>query len=125
DPRSFASRLARILRARERSGVALGKLLAVPEVEHSSLCVLEIRLPAGRSYAVTALNFGRGGVREAVDISAIEKDCRSSLSGPEVMDVVGGAAVGGTAEGRVGEGGRLEVELEALSGKLLLLGPRE
>ncbi len=116
DPESFASRLKRMLRARDRYQIQLGKLLAVSEVQNSSLAVLELELPDRASYAVTALNFGRDRVRESVDLSPIEKHRGSPLSGKELIEAIGGAS-----EGRIGEDGRFDVELEALSGKTLIL----
>ena len=116
NPGSFASHLARMLRARDRYGIPLGKFLAVPEVENPSLFVLQLELQDRTSYAVTALNFGRDPVRESIDLSPIEKQCASSLSGREVIE-----ATSGRTEGRIGEDGRFPVELEPLSGKTLIL----
>jgi hypothetical protein len=69
--------------------------------------------------AVTALNFGGDRLREAIDLMPIEKDCGSPLSGRALIEAISGAT-----EGRIGENGRFEVELEALSGKVLILQPQ-
>ena len=56
DPRSFASRLAGILRIRHQFGLATGTQLDVPQVSHRSMLVMVHQLDIGRQ--ITVLNFG-------------------------------------------------------------------
>ncbi len=56
NPKSFASRLAGILRVRKRHGIATGELLDVPEVPFKSLLIMVNRLAVG-GIQITALNF--------------------------------------------------------------------
>jgi trehalose synthase len=115
DPNSFASRLKKMLGARRKYKIALGTMIAVPEVEHSALCVLVFRLPEKHSYAVTALNFGRNPIREEIDLSAIEKAEGCSISDWESID-----AITEKPEGAIGEDDRYELSLDPLTGKTLI-----
>ena len=56
DPRSFASRLAKVLAVRERHGIATGQLLDVPDVPAPSVLVMINRLAVG-AVQITLLNF--------------------------------------------------------------------
>ena len=57
DPKSFARRLADILKLRKRHHIATGELVDVPSVSHPSLLAMVNRLVDGR-VQVTVLNFG-------------------------------------------------------------------
>ncbi|SDP45436.1 maltose alpha-D-glucosyltransferase/ alpha-amylase [Nakamurella panacisegetis] len=56
DPRSFASRLSRILAVREQHGIATGQLLDIPDVPAPSVLVMVNRLAVG-AVQITLLNF--------------------------------------------------------------------
>ncbi len=56
DPKSFASRLAEILRVRRRHQIDLAELLDIPAVSHPAMLVLIHLLPSGKQHALT-LNF--------------------------------------------------------------------
>ncbi|MCW3156950.1 maltose alpha-D-glucosyltransferase [Micropruina sonneratiae] len=57
DPKSFASRLAAILKVRKAHGLSTGTLEDVPEVPHKEMLILVNRLFIGATQ-VTVLNFG-------------------------------------------------------------------
>ncbi len=116
DPNSFASQLKKILAARRTHRIAMGTLIDVPEVEHSSLCILVFRIPGDRSYAVTALNFARNPVRERIDLSAIKNTAGNMRLGAGFID-----AITEKPEGTIGEDGYYDLSLDALAGKTLIL----
>lgn len=118
NPDSFASRLKEILRARRKYQIALGELIAIPRVTHSPVCVLVIKLPGDRSFAVTALNFGRRPVREEVDRSTLEKLTKVSLSQVNIVN-----AINGEVEPRIENGKGLTLTLNGISGKTLIIKP--
>ncbi len=89
DDGSFASRLGRILAARERSGLFAARLLAVPETEHPGLLVLVHELPGGATQ-VTALNLGTDPVRELVPVGGAHAgDAEDMLGGPAAAALPG------------------------------------
>lgn len=116
DPNSFASRLKQMLEARRRYQIALGTLVAVPDVRHSSLCALVFKLPGNDAYAVTALNFGRHAVCEPIDLAALEKCGSRPVAGRKFFDAITGAV-----EGTIGEDRRVEIKLAPLAAKALIL----
>ena len=66
DPDSFASQLKRMLRARKASGIALSKLVSVPEVDKQGVVVMLLQRPEDLGWIITALNFGREPAAEAI-----------------------------------------------------------
>jgi hypothetical protein len=95
--------------------MAEGELLAVPEPRHPALCVLVLRLPEC-PLAVTALNFGREGVEEALDLRGLAGVPPEAVRGGRWADALSGDRVGPPAEA-----GRLPVRLRALSGTTFVL----
>lgn len=116
DPDSFASRLRRMLEARRRYQIHLGKLRGVPEVQNPALCVLLLELPGKDTFAVTALNFGRQAVRESIDLKALVTCDGPPLTGRKLLD-----AISGEVAGTVCEDNRVEIHLEQLAAKTLIL----
>jgi len=110
DPRSFASRLKRLLAARKEYRIAEAELVDVPEVKNPAVCLLVLRLP-GKKTAVTALNFSREAIEETVEL----KDVR----GEKVTDILSAESVG-----RVSDEGRLTIKMGPLSGTTLVVGER-
>jgi hypothetical protein len=109
DPDSFASRLKDMLAARRKYRITEGELLAVPEPSEPGLCVLILKLPE-HPIAVTVLNFGR----EETGIDLRLAELAKGLPDGEWTDIVTGKA-GGTAQG-----GRLQLQLPALTGTTLV-----
>ena len=66
DPNSFASQLKRMLRARKESLVAFSKLISVPEVDKQGVVAMLFERPEDLGWIITALNFGRERVDEAI-----------------------------------------------------------
>ena len=66
DPDSFASQIERMHQARCDSGLALSKLISVPETASHSVLMMLFEHPEDRQSIVTALNFGRGPVKGIV-----------------------------------------------------------
>jgi len=118
DPQSFVSRLKHMLAGRKAYKIHLGELVAVPDVSDASVCLLVIRLPGPPRVAVTALNFGRAPAAETLDLAAVPGLSAGNLKGRPALDAVSGERAGG-----VTDAGRLEIRLDALSGRTLILGP--
>jgi maltose alpha-D-glucosyltransferase/alpha-amylase len=118
DPKSFASRLRRLLAARKQYRIAEAEVLAVPEGKAPAVCLLVLRLPGG-PLAVTALNFGRDVVEERLDLTEVRGIAAKGMGGEEVVDIL-------TAEtlGRVSDTGRLKVKLAPLTGTTLVIRER-
>ena len=68
DPASFASRLRHLLAVRESYGIAGARQIAVPDCAHPGLLVMIHELPDRRGTQITALNFGREPVDEAITL---------------------------------------------------------
>lgn len=66
DPDSFASQLKRMFRARRGSRIAFSKLVSVPEVDKQGIVVMLLQRPEDLAWIITALNFGREPVGDAV-----------------------------------------------------------
>jgi trehalose synthase len=66
DPDSFCSTLRRMLGARKACGVALSRLVSVPDVSKPGLLVMVFQRTDPPGYILTALNFSRERVRETV-----------------------------------------------------------
>jgi glycosidase len=64
DRDSFASVLKRMLRARRDEGIALSKLVSVPEVDSDGLVVVLLERPTG--WIVSAVNFSREPVADVI-----------------------------------------------------------
>jgi trehalose synthase len=77
DPKSFASRLAEILRVRREHQIDLGELLDIPAVSHPAMLVLIHRLPSGRQHALT-LNFSNQRIWGTVQSPHLIPDSRVS-----------------------------------------------
>jgi maltose alpha-D-glucosyltransferase/alpha-amylase len=117
DPASFASQLKRLLAARKQYGIALAKLLAVPAVKNTGLCVLVLQRPADDGLALTALNFGRTPVEEEVNLAGTAGMPAETLRGRKLVDAASGAGAG-----EVTGSGHVIVKLDGLTGTTLILG---
>ncbi len=71
---SFASELRKMLRVRARHRINESEQVEVPPVQARGLVVMVHRLPAGGGLQVTAVNFARAAVREAVTIKTAPAD---------------------------------------------------
>jgi len=103
---SFASRLARLLKARAELHLAAARLSDVPEVRARSLFVLVHELPDNAGHEITAINFGAQAVDETVAISGLAGRATDVLD-PE------------RAAPELGEGGQLRLQLDGFSAKAL------
>ena len=106
DPDSFVSRLKRLLAVREAYGIAASRQVLLPPTASPGLLVMVHKLPNGGGTQVTALNFGRESVDEAIELPGI-------ASGPVVN------LVEELVESDFEEGGALSVSLGPLEGRLL------
>ena len=88
DPQSFAERLRKILAARSKFRFAEGELLAVPQVQNKSCCVLALRLPGPYLGAFTVLNFSTREAREALDAALLQQGEADQRPAVEWMDVL-------------------------------------
>lgn len=107
-PVSFASELKRLLVVRAKYRISESKQVAIPTVRAPGLLVMVHRLPAGKGLEITALNFGRRSVSEAVVIDA-------ARVGAKVTDLLVQRSTG-TLVGK-----RLALELGPHEAKILLL----
>ena len=89
DAKSFASRLAAILKVRKRHGIFSGSLLDVPEVPTKEMLVLVNRLFVG-AIQVTALNFGGEKIHGRVQSEHIPSGRVFDLSTRRKVDNVDG-----------------------------------
>ena len=83
DPASFAARLKEMLGVRKELGIALGRLVSVPQVSKPGALLLVNELPRRKGQSsrvqVTAVNFGRSPVEEAIRDQRIEADSARAI----------------------------------------------
>jgi trehalose synthase len=108
-PDSFASELRKMLRVRARYRINESEQVELPAVQARGLVVMVHRLPGGTGTQVTAVNFGRAAVREAVTIKTAPPD-------GAVTDLLAEKALG-----KLGPGGRLPLALGPHEGQVLLI----
>jgi trehalose synthase len=108
-PDSFASALRKILRVRARYRINESEQVELPAVQARGLVVMVHRLPAGAGTQVTAVNFGRAAVREAVTI-------KTAPANGSVTDLLAEKGLG-----KVGAGRRLPLALGPHEGQVLLI----
>jgi trehalose synthase len=104
-PDSFASQLARMLKARADMRLYAARLVDIPNVRSRGLFVLVHELPENGGLEVTAINFGATPVTEAVAIPNTPANAR-------VIDVLDAKSPPPT----LGAGGQLPVQLPGYSG---------
>ncbi|MGH8138780.1 MAG: maltose alpha-D-glucosyltransferase [Steroidobacteraceae bacterium] len=107
-PDSFASQLARMLKARASLRLYAGRLSDVPTVQSKGLFVLVHELPEHAELEVTAINFGSSPVDETVTV-------RGASHASIATDVLDPKAIAP----QIGPGGTLRLRLEAFEGKAL------
>ena len=110
-PDSFASRLARMLKVRADLRLYAAELIDVPAVHAQGLFVLVHRLPQDGDLEVTAINFGRAPVAEAVTIAGAARGARA-------VDVLNPNAPAATVEA----GGALRLSLQGFEGRAFRVG---
>jgi trehalose synthase len=116
-PDSFASELKRMLAARTQYRLHEGQMLAVPNAGIPAICVLVMRLPDSEDLAITALNYGRETRSFEVDLTQIPPGIPAgSIAGRAAHDIVADQSAGA-----VSDTGRVLVELEALSGRTIVI----
>jgi trehalose synthase len=108
---SFASQLARLLKARADLHLYAARLIDVPAVHAPSLLVLVHELPDNTGLEVTAINFGAQAVDETVAV-------KGASSAATALDVLDPKAPGVT----LGTDGALRLHLDGYQGKALRIG---
>jgi trehalose synthase len=108
-PDSFASELRKMLRVRAQYRINESEQVELPAVQARGLVVMVHRLPSGAGTQVTAVNFGRAAVREAVAL-------KSAPPGGSVTDLLAEKTLG-----KLGPGGRLPLALGPHEGQVLLI----
>jgi trehalose synthase len=103
DPRSFASRLRRILWVRSQHRIPESRLVDIPATTAPGLLALVLELPDGAGIEITALNFGRTPVDETIRVPA--------AAGRTAHDVLADASAG-----VISADGALRVQLPPLAG---------
>jgi trehalose synthase len=106
---SFASQLRKMLRVRAQYRINESEQVELPAVQARGLVVMVHRLPADAGTQVTAVNFGRAAVREAVTIKTAPKD-------GAVTDLLAEKSLG-----KLGAGRRLPLALGRHEGQVLLI----
>ena len=110
---SFASRLARLIRARAQLHLQSARLADVPAVQAKGLFVLVHELPDNTGLEITAINFGDRAIDESVPI-------RGAATGSKAIDVLEPQA----PPLDLGPDGRLQLRLNAFAAKALRIkGP--
>lgn len=107
-PDSFASQLARLLKARADLHLQAARLTDVPAVQAKGLFVLVHELPGGVGLEITAINFGDREVDESVPV-------RGAAAESKAIDVLDPQA----PVLDLGPDGRLRLRLSAFEGKAL------
>ena len=110
-PDSFASQLARLLKARAELHLDAARLTDVPKVKARALFVLVHALPDNAGLEVTAINFGSAALDEDVTI-------QGASAGSAVTDVLDPQA----PALQLGADGGLHLHLDAFQGKALRIG---
>ncbi|MBV8741990.1 MAG: maltose alpha-D-glucosyltransferase [Sinobacteraceae bacterium] len=110
-PDSFASQLARLLKARADMHLQVARLTDVPAVQTPALLVLVHELPEQGGTEVTAINFGSAPLDETVTLTGVQ----AAGSVKDALDPTAPAL-------QVGEGGTLRLHLDAYQGKALRIG---
>ena len=116
DPNSFVSQLKKMLAARKQYQIPLGTMNAVPPVSDRAVCVLVMTLP-NQSLAITALNYGQKSTSVTVDLTQVPPGIPAgSVAGQTALDIVANQSAG-----TVGSDGKLQINLDQLSGKTLVV----
>jgi trehalose synthase len=116
-PDSFASQIKRMLAARKQWRIHEAQMLAVPNVGNPSVCVLIMQLPDSEDLAITALNYGRQNVSFDVDLTQVPPGIPAELlAGKAAHDIVADQEAGA-----VSDAGRLNVALDSLTGRTIVV----
>jgi maltose alpha-D-glucosyltransferase/alpha-amylase len=116
-PDSFASHIKQMLAARKQFRIAEGTMLAVPPVSDGSVVVLVMQLPDSQNLAITALNYGRSNTSVQVDLTQIPPGIPAfELAGQISKDIIAGQDAN-----PVTDAGMLQIDLENLAGKTLVV----
>lgn len=107
-PDSFASQLARMLKARADMRLYAARLVDIPQVRSKGLFVLVHELPDKGGLEVTAINFGATPINEAVAIP-------NTPANPKVSDALDSKLPAPT----LGAGGQLPLQLPPYAGVAL------
>ncbi|HKW93416.1 MAG TPA: maltose alpha-D-glucosyltransferase [Methylomirabilota bacterium] len=108
-PDSFASQLRKMLRVRAQYRIHESEQVELPPVRGRGLVVMVHRLPADGGIQVTAVNFARAAVREAVTI-------KTAPAGGTITDLLAEKALGKLSAAR-----RLSLALGPHEGQVLLI----
>jgi len=108
-PDSFASELRTMLRVRAQYRINESEQVELPAVQARGLVVMVHRLPSGAGTQVTAANFGRAAVQEAVTL-------KTAPPGGAVADLLAEKTLG-----TLGPGGQLSLALGPHEGQVLLI----
>jgi hypothetical protein len=120
DPASFVSQIKRMLAARKQYRIHEATVHSVPDSGNKGVVLLGMTLPDKGGIAVTALNYGRTAASVAIDLTSISSTIPPALIvGQTACDIVLG-----TDAGVVSRSGRLNIDIEALSGRTLVVGSR-
>jgi len=115
-PDSFASRIQKMLAARKQFNIINATLNSVPPTGNPGVCVLTMTLPSG-DFVITALNYGRSAASAQVDLTLIPPGIPApAVAGQTALDIIANQNAG-----TVSSDGKLQVNLQALSGQTLLI----
>jgi len=107
DADSFVSQLKKMLEIREKYKLALAELIAVPDIRNSGVVVMVHHLPEDLGIEITAINFGRAAIHETIKV-------------PELKNLKAFNLLENNHEGKTSSAGEFILDLDALSGKVLL-----
>ncbi len=112
DPDSFASEIKRMLQVRRESGLALSKLVSVPETDNHCVLVMFFQHPEDHRGIITALNFGREPVRDTVQFPELTGKSATTLystHGDEAKTI------------HISAKGEFELELDSVQGVVYMV----
>lgn len=117
DPSSFMSRMQAMLAAREQYGIKDATMNAVPPVADAGVAVLVMTLPGSPSLAITALNYGQTTTSSTVDLTQIPP----GIAAEELAGLAAVDAISGQDAGTVSEAGILQIDLEGIQGRTIVV----
>jgi trehalose synthase len=118
-PGSFLRQLERMLAARKKYRLPESAMVAVPAIKDQAICVLVMKLPDPGNLAITVLNYARAGSVVDVDLASVPGMSVEQLRRQTARDIVSEQDVG-----VVSEAGHLMIDLDALSGRTVVLQRR-
>jgi hypothetical protein len=106
-----------MLAARAAYHIPEARTVLVPNVGNRSVAVLVMQLPNTQNLALNVLNYGRTPASIQVDLTQVPPGIPAgSLAGKPALDIITNQGAG-----TVGSDGHLKIDLQALSGRTIVV----